>query len=818
MPLYSFASNLLNTCLGITLLAALFSLWQICQGYIAAAPGRSRPVDHGPLFAGSAFYPIVIGVFLTLCTVILTYAFINHDFMLEYVAQYSDKSLPLFYRITAVWAGQDGSLLFWAWSVGIGAAAFALAPSFRALGRETRLWYSLLFYLIMAFFMLLIAGWSNPFTLLSFTPENGRGLNPLLQNPGMIFHPPLLFLGYGGFVVPGCLALAQTLSGNLYDPKGGTRSEESWATASRPFILVAWSLLTAGIILGAWWAYMELGWGGYWAWDPVENASLIPWLVASAYLHTGVIGSRRNKLHRTNVFLMALTTISAFFATYLVRSGVVQSLHAFGSGSVGGPLLIFIFAFLFISIIALLCAPGKARWQTPPMLTQGLCLLVMGCIAYIAWSLWFVSTPPKYVTLTLLFSLAVLLVLNMRVAPEGEELEDLTSKEGLLMLVCWLLLAISLFILIATMWPVILATLQDYASVLPNFLGNALPEKPMGLEPAFYNTTCLPLFALLAVLLVFCPFRKWKVREFDFSGVNAKSAGIFAACALGMALVIGFLLYATLHITAPTSLVPLALALGALGGFAVHLFFYGQKSEGNFTQPKDFAFILLSALAMAYGLALCGIIQPTALLAASCAMAAMMGIAFVFFSNRGLLSIPTTLAAHGVHIGILLCILGVAFSGPYQQQYTLEMGRKQEAGAGKYRIVLNELYEGSSQINEAGDPNFHFLEAELLVANEQGEVLGKLAPQRRVYANFENQAYAEVDTLFSLGNEVYATLLGVDKANRATIAVNVNPLVNWLWIGGTIMSLFPFLGLGRVRRRTGMTDDSTRTGRAEAKA
>ena len=697
-------------------------------------------LDRG-LFAFSlepvakALHLLITG-FMTVSSVILLLAFINCDFAVEYVAQYSDKTLPLFYRITAFWAGQSGSMLFWAWSVAIGGAIFAFMPAYRRLSTGTRLWYWIFFFAIMAFFLLILTTWSNPFITLSPPPPDGRGLNPLLQNPGMIFHPPLLFLGYGGFVVPGCLALAQTLSGRLYDPESGSREEESWGQASRSFIFAAWSLLTAGIILGAWWAYMELGWGGYWAWDPVENASLIPWLVASAYLHTAVIESRRGKLQRVNVFLMALTTISAFFATYLVRSGVVESLHAFGDGGVGTPLLIFTLASLYLSLFISLCAPVPGEEPrfglAQPLLfcAAGILIPVGGYLAATG------SVHARPVMAALAAGLCLALFAGRTSNPKARALEDLTSKEGLLVLVAWLLLALSFIILIATLWPVIINGLRGIADLFPEALRAKLPAKPMGLEPEFYNRTCLPLFALLSLLLVFCPWRKWKIT---------------------------------------------------------------WKGSG-FSQTKLFLAVLGLTLATAAGLYLSGIRQPVALLAASCSVGALAGIIVLFGANKALLNIRSSLAAHGVHVGLLMVVLGVAFSGPYQLKHTLELARQQTGKVGEYTVLLNQLYEGESQIGPNGKPNFHFLEAELFVTDKDGKFLGKLSPQRRLYANFENQTYAEVSTIFSLGKEIYATLLSVDENGKATLAVNVNPLVNWLWIGGILMCLFPFLSLTRVRR------------------
>ncbi len=609
----------------------------------------------------------LIAGLMTVCSLILLYAFTTYDFSVKYVAQYSDTTLPLFYRLTAFWAGQAGSMLFWAWSVAISGAIFCLTGAYRTLSEGTKTWYHLFFLCIMAFFLLLLTTWSNPFELLSPAPGDGNGLNPLLQNPGMIFHPPLLFLGYGGFCVPGCLALAQALTGNL------TRrgQEAPWSSATRPFILVAWMLLTAGIILGAWWAYMELGWGGYWAWDPVENASLIPWLIASAYLHTAVIETRRGKLFRTNVLLMALTTASAFFATYLVRSGVVESLHAFGDGGVGTPLLLFTLAFTLAAFVV----AGANREEAPA-------------------------------------------------------LGEIFSKEGLLLLVSWLLLALSILILIATMWPVIINGVIASRGILPASWAAGLPAKPMGLEPAFYNRTCLPLFAGLAFLLLFCPFLKWR------EGI-AERGGLLLT--------------------------------------------------------------LLAAVCAGVGLVFFGFKQPLSVAAAGMGIGAILGLFVLFTLKPSFLRLRTTLAAHGVHLGVLCMVVGVAFSGPYQREYQLNLAKGQSFQAGEYSLTLAEIYEGKSRTGFNGVPTYEFLEADLR-AFKNGSPVGVLAPQMRMYATHPNQPFTEVATVFSLGNELYATLNGLDNAGRVQINLRVNPLVNWLWLGGIVMCLFPFLGLTRPRR------------------
>ncbi len=342
-----------------------------------------------------------ITLLVSVSAFILLSALINSDFSFEYVASYTDRELPLFYRVTAFWAGQAGSLLFWAWAILLCGALFRFSHSYYRLKPETKVWFWIIFSGIAAFFLLVLIAWSSPFMHLPNPPRDGRGLMPLLQHPGMIFHPPLLFLGYAGFVIPCCLALAQALSGKR-DEEGG------WLRIARPYTLISWLFLSAGIILGAWWAYKELGWGGYWAWDPVENASLLPWFAATAFLHTALLESKRKTLYKTNILLIVLTIVLTIFATYLTRSGVVaDSVHSYQGGTPASiPLLVFCGAFMLLGC----------------------------CVAFFS---------------------------------KGAEraLSGLFSREGLLLAVCVLLLTMGAVILFATLWPAINRIYADIFSI-----------------------------------------------------------------------------------------------------------------------------------------------------------------------------------------------------------------------------------------------------------------------------------------------------------------------------------------------------------------
>jgi cytochrome c-type biogenesis protein CcmF len=238
-----------------------------------------------------------------------------------------------------LWAGNDGSLLFWAWLLSIFAAVVVLQR--RDIGKELVPYASSIIMATQTFFLILLLSLSNPFQKLSFIPPEGRGLNPLLENPGMIFHPPALLAGYIGLTIPFAFAIAALLTRRLGD---------EWIIAIRRWTLVAWLLLGIGNLIGAWWAYVELGWGGYWAWDPLENAGFMPWLVATAFLHSIMMQRRRGMLKVWNMVLIIITFTLAIFGTFLNRSGILESVHDFADTGLGPFFLVFIGITLFGSL------------------------------------------------------------------------------------------------------------------------------------------------------------------------------------------------------------------------------------------------------------------------------------------------------------------------------------------------------------------------------------------------------------------------------------------------------------------------------------
>lgn len=284
----------------------------------------------------------VIAGLTTIAVLILEWALITKEFRLQYVAEHVSSDQPLLYNISALWGGQEGSLLFWVWILAIFSAVVLIQN--RSQNRELIPYVIAFLALTEGFFLTLLIFASGPFVLLDSAPADGTGLNPLLQNPGMFIHPITQYIGYVGFAVPFAFAMAALVTGKLSDV---------WIRTTRRWALVSWLFLSLGLLFGMRWAYVELGWGGYWGWDPVENAALIPWLTGTAYLHSVMIQEKRGMLKVWNLVLIMLTFILAILGTFLTRSGVVQSVHAFGVSTLG-PYFLGFMGLVLISFLYLL--------------------------------------------------------------------------------------------------------------------------------------------------------------------------------------------------------------------------------------------------------------------------------------------------------------------------------------------------------------------------------------------------------------------------------------------------------------------------------
>lgn len=279
---------------------------------------------------------------VSIAMIALLYALLAHDFQVRYVAHVSNRAMPTFYVMAALWGGQEGSMLLWLWILSAYSALVVWQNRFRHRELMPYVIPTLMSTALLFLTMLLVA--ENPFALLPQTPNDGQGLNPLLQNPLMVIHPPNLYLGFVGFSVPFAFGMAALASGRL---------DSQWIRSVRRWTLVPWLFLTIGILLGGQWAYVELGWGGYWAWDPVENASFLPWLTATAFLHSVMIQEKKGMLKVWNVSLVILTYTLSIFGTFLTRSGIISSVHAFAQSSLGAYFLVYLAIMLLVAVTLL---------------------------------------------------------------------------------------------------------------------------------------------------------------------------------------------------------------------------------------------------------------------------------------------------------------------------------------------------------------------------------------------------------------------------------------------------------------------------------
>jgi cytochrome c-type biogenesis protein CcmF len=282
---------------------------------------------------------IVVAALATIATISLLYLLLTRNFQADYVYQHVSTYMAVPYVISAFYAGQEGSLLLWLWLLAL-AGAIAVVRK-REWNEELLPYVGAVVAGVSAFFALLLVTLSSPFRLLPVNPGEGFGMNPLLENPGMIYHPPTLFIGYAIYTIPFAYAIAALATG---------RVGSGWVRGIRVWSLLAWLFLGIGILLGAQWAYVELGWGGYWAWDPVENSSLIPWLVGTAFLHSVMIQERRGMLKRWHIALATMTFALCVFATFVTRSGLIESVHAFGRSPLGYYFLAFLAVIIVLTV------------------------------------------------------------------------------------------------------------------------------------------------------------------------------------------------------------------------------------------------------------------------------------------------------------------------------------------------------------------------------------------------------------------------------------------------------------------------------------
>lgn len=347
---------LANVGYGLLIITFLISQYGICAVIIGI--GWKKPA----WLESARLAMLLSGPLMTLVVACLVILLVNGNYEVDYVASVTSNSMPLYLKISALWGGQAGSLVFWTWLMAVSASVIALRNWQR--DREFLPWVILVILVTVLFFLYLIIFFENPFarvweypggiliktmfpssTASLYQPDDGNGLNPLLRHPGMIIHPPMLYLGFVTFVIPFAFAIAALITG---------RTDDRWIRLTRRWTIVAWLFLSLGLILGSWWAYDVLGWGGYWGWDPVEISALMPWLSGTAFLHSVMIQEKRGMLKQWNMVLIILTYDLVIFGTFLTRSGVLSSVHAFAQSAIGPLFFGFIALTLLISVTLLL--------------------------------------------------------------------------------------------------------------------------------------------------------------------------------------------------------------------------------------------------------------------------------------------------------------------------------------------------------------------------------------------------------------------------------------------------------------------------------
>jgi cytochrome c-type biogenesis protein CcmF len=315
-------------------LALLIAAYGIAASLYGARSGRRPWVDSGR----RAVY--ALAAVLTVAFVVLEAAFLRSDFSFAVVASHSSTTTPTFYKAAAMWSSQEGSLLLWVWLLSLWSTLVLFLTRRRL--REVAPYATAVLLGFAAFFAVLVVFFANPFSLASPVPAEGTGLQPLLRHPSMMIHPPLLYSGYTLFTVPFAFAVGALITRHV---------DAEWIRATRRFALSAWLFLGIGILIGARWSWSELGWGGYWAWDPVENASLMPWLTGTAFIHSIMMQEKRGMMKVWNASLVLATGVLAILGTFLVRSGILESIHAFGGSTLGKPFLVLIAVLMVGSVI-----------------------------------------------------------------------------------------------------------------------------------------------------------------------------------------------------------------------------------------------------------------------------------------------------------------------------------------------------------------------------------------------------------------------------------------------------------------------------------
>ena len=605
-----------------------------------------------------------ISFFVFLATFILAYQLVQSNFDIDYVARYTSLETPVVYKISALWAGQSGSLLFWLFILSIYTTIVILQNQQKH--NSLMPWVIITLAIVQMFFLVLTNYVTNPFkpTDADFIVSNGNGLNPLLQNVTMATHPPTLYLGYVGFSVPFGFAISAMINRD---------TSPLWIQSIRRWSLVSWLFLSIGIILGGWWAYRELGWGGYWAWDPVENASFMPWLTATAFVHSIIIQEKKDMLRVWNMALIIITFTLCIFGTFLTRSGVMSSVHSFTGSSLGPIFLTFVFSIMIVSFGMMYFRRNDLR-----------------------------ST---------------------------KKMESFTSRESGFLFNNMIFVVMCFAVFWGTLFPV---------------FSEAIRGTKITVGPPFFNQINIPIGLILLALTGIGPLLAWRktgkkslIRNFTFPIIT----GLIVAILL---LIIGL-----------RGAVVISFSLGAFVTATITTEF----TRGIQARRKKFNESIITALIK------------------------------IVSKNR------SRYGGYVVHLGIVFMFVG--FTGhafDQEKEFSLKVGESNHVAGYNFKLI---------QMSETERPNHYAWISDLRVTNDEGKFVTNLHPEKRIYFHRNpdpnrRQPHSELDIYTTMNRDIYSIFSGVDSENSvAFIKIMVNPLVQWVWLGGyilvfgTIVALWP---------------------------
>jgi cytochrome c-type biogenesis protein CcmF len=728
----------------------------------AGANGKPRTLQAARF---GAYGTVALVAASVLC---LAYAFVSHDFRIRYVAAHSDRSMPTVYLITALWGGQDGSLLWWMFllSVYIGACV-------KWLGRryvELQPYIIATLMSVVLFFSVLMAFAANPFSQsVAGAVADGQGMNSLLQNFYMIIHPPSLYTGFVGCTVPFAFAVAALVTGRL---------DHEWIMACRKWTLFAWMFLAIGNTLGALWAYEVLGWGGYWGWDPVENAAFLPLLTASAFVHSVMIQERRGLLKVWNVCLVCLTFFLTIFGTFLTRSGAIASVHSFAQSSIGDYFVWFL-GLLFVVSASLIFYRWPELRDLPPSPRLRRAALTTG------WLLIALYGPGLYAIYNLPISLGVRVALmavgagafvyiglelvfrrmtrGLALVSKRPEIESVFSRELTFMLNNWGLLGFMLFVLVATTFPMI---------------SEAFWNEKVTVGPPYYNAWVQPIGLTIFTLMGVGTLFGWKKTSPEAlrRAYRAPIAALLAAGALQLAFgrAIGF----------PPVVWSSPIYSGALGQ-ALRAF--------NAVTP------LLGLSLVAFNAAV--IVQEFVLLFRSrrksgankdTPIALWYAGLFPGFLYTLITLPPPSRRRYGgyiVHLGIVLAFIG--FTGR-----AWDVDRETSMAPGDtYQIEHYSLEYLGPRMEVDNSKRMIFADVRVL---KDGKYQGQVSPAKFIYKKSPESPTTEVSIVHSIREDLYLIIGTINPTTKvATLQVHVNPLVSFIWAGcmvlifGSILCMWP---------------------------